>query len=925
MKKKVLFILLGSAAVAGLILGTILLFVTLGKGETSEAINAIPVDAAVVVKVSSLEQLSGQLHQGNTFWNAIGSLSMVSRVNQFFEFANKQKASSVIFDQMVMNSELFMSVHVIGKGVPATLFVANLPERVKAAEVSSHIVAIAGADYKLDEKEYNGTKIHTLTHRTNDESNSYSFATRHGVLILSQSLLLVESSVGQLSSGLSLTHDKSFVDAYKTAGTRVNANVFVNHTKLPTAFASQIHASKQNGFSWLANTGRWTELDLSLRDEAFYLNGFAQVPDSLNVFYKVFTKQKPVKNEVTSILPAQTAAFANLGISNLDVYLKSYRNFITTQGRINAYNNRLDVFKREVGSDAVELYSTIFGKQLALAFIPFEGEPYSNCWFIAAQVQSQSLARQELTKAIEVYAKKSNQPVASFERVFRVDREKSVKIYKFPKPGLHSSIFGSLFSIANDQYFTFIDSYVVFGSSVQALSRLILANIHNKQLDVEQSFVEFSKGLASESNFTAYINPSRAEMLYGQMLSPSAAARLLSRMETIEKIQGIGFQLTGGKSMIFNNITARYTPYSIDAPQTVWETRLDTSSAMKPQLVVNHSTQNREIFVQDNKNTIYLINDVGRVLWRRPLPEPIMGDVHQVDIYRNGRLQFLFNTKNRLYLIDRNGNNVDGFPVTLRSPATNPVAVFDYDNNRNYRFFIAAEDRSIYVYNRQGNTVSGWDFDKSERYITQPIQHFRSGGRDYVVFADENRIYILDRRGNERVKPDKHFAKAANSIVALDEWTGKPPRFVTTDTLGVVRHISLSGKVSEVLLKRFSPNHFFDSQDVDADGANDFIVLDGKELFVYKSDGKLLFSKKFKEEPLKQVIYFHFGARDRKLGVVLPESSQIYLVNGDGEFYKGFPLKGVTPFSIGRFANTKSTFNLIVGSSTGYILNYAVQ
>lgn len=925
MNNKVLYILLGSVAGLTLTAGLIMLLTSLGKSETSEAINAIPVDAAIVVKTNSLEQLSGQLHQSNTFWNAIGNFSLVSKVNRFFEFANEQKASSAVFDQMVMNSEVFMSVHVVGKGVPAALFATNIPDRTKATEVYNYIVSVAGSSYMLSEKEYNSTKLYTLSHKTNDEKESYSFAIRQGVLIFSQSILLVESSVGQLSSGISLVQDKGFVDAFKTAGTRVNVNVLINHTKLPMAFASHIHPSQQNGFNWLANTSRWTELDLSVRDEAFYLNGFSLVPDSLNVFYNVLTKQKPVKNDIINILPTQTAAYVHLGISNLDTYLNSYRKFITGQGRINAYNNKVNTYNKALGSNAVELYSSIFGKQLAVAFIPFEGEPYSSCWFIASEVQSQSLARQELTKIIEAFAKRTNQPIASFERVFRVDREKSVKIYRLPESGLHSSIFGNLFSVANDQYFTFIDSYVVFGSSVQALSRLILANIHNKQLSVEQSYIEFSKGLASESNFTAYVNPSRAETLYGQMLSPTAAARLLSRLETTEKIQGIALQLTGGKSLIFNNITARYTPYSIDAPQTVWETRLDTSTTMKPQLVVNHSTQNREIFVQDSKNNIYLINDVGRVLWRRPLPDPIMGDVHQIDIYRNGRLQFLFNTKNRLYLIDRNGNNVEGFPVTLRSPATNPVAVFDYDNNRNYRFFIAAEDRSIYVYNRQGNTVSGWDFDKSEKHVHQPIQHFRIGGRDYITFADENRLYILDRRGNERVKLDKHFSKAPNSIISLDESPGRPPRFVTTDTLGVVRQISLSGTVSDVLLRRFDANHFFDSQDVDADGINDFIILDNKELYVYKSDGKLLFSKKFMEEPLKQVIYFHFGARDRKLGVVCPESSQIYLINGNGEVYKGFPLKGVTPFSIGRFANTKSTFNLIVGSSTGYILNYAVQ
>jgi hypothetical protein len=924
MKKKLLYPLIGLFALL-VIAVSILLITRKSSKESSDAIRAIPIDAAVVIRINSISEIADQLYGKNSFWNALGSFSLVSQVNDFFEYSQQNLKQSSLFEQVVLTNQVFISVHGVGKGTPATLFLTNIPERLKPADISVLAADLITDQYRVEEKEYNGARIFTATHKTDETANSFSFAIHLNVVSFSQSLHLVESAVGQLGSGVSLINDKAFVDAISTAGTKINLNVLVNHAKIPAAFSLQIHPSQRSGFEWLANTSRWTELDLSVKDDAFYLNGFAQVSDSINSFYRVFAKQKPVKIGVTRVLPAQTAAFITLGISNLTNYLSSYREFLEKKGSLNAYNVKINRFNQAVGFNIAELYSSFFGTELALTYIPFEGEKYGDCWFVVAEAQSQSLARQELTQAIEKYARKSNLSSRSFEKDFAVDREKSVKIYKFPLSGMHTNLFGGMFEIANDQYFTFIDSYVVFGSSVESLSRLILANIHNKQLAVEQSFVEFSQSLATESNFTAFISPAKAEVLYGQILQPSTAARILSRTEAVSKIQGVALQLTGGKKMIFNNIATRYTPYSVDAPQTVWESRLDTIITMKPQLVINHNTQNREIFVQDIKNNIYLINDIGRVLWRRPLPEPILGEVNQVDVFRNGRLQYIFNTRSHLYLIDRNGNNVSGFPVVLRSSATNPVAVFDYDNNRDYRFFIAGEDRSILVYNRQGNIVTGWDFDKTEKHVTQPIQHFQHGGRDYIVFADANRLYFLDRRGNERIRLSQIFAKAPHSSIALETTSNRATRFVTTDTLGVVKFISTDGMIQDKLVKSVSPNHFFDFQDVDADGSNDFILLDGNELSVYKSDGKLLFSTKFKDEPLPNVFYFHFGARDRKLGVTCPESSQIFLINGDGSLYKGFPLKGITPFSIGRFANTKSTFNLITGSRSGYVLNYAVQ
>ena len=36
------------------------------------------------------------------------------------------------------------------------------------------------------------------------------------------------------------------------------------------------------------------------------------------------------------------------------------------------------------------------------------------------------------------------------------------------------------------------------------------------------------------------------------------------------------------------------------------------------------------------------------------------------------------------------------------------MVMFDYDNNLNYRIFIAGEDKSIYSYDKSGSVVKGW-------------------------------------------------------------------------------------------------------------------------------------------------------------------------------------------------------------------------
>ena len=128
----------------------------------------------------------------------------------------------------------------------------------------------------------------------------------------------------------------------------------------------------------------------------------------------------------------------------------------------------------------------------------------------------------------------------------------------------------------------------------------------------------------------------------------------------------------------------------------LWKVKLDADPAVRPFFFQNHNTGATEIFIQDQKNNIYLISASGKILWKAAIRERITGDIFMIDYYRNGKYQLLFNGKDYLHLIDRNGNYVDKYPVKLRSPASNTLAVFDYENNKDYRLFIAGEDKKIY-------------------------------------------------------------------------------------------------------------------------------------------------------------------------------------------------------------------------------------
>ena len=395
------------------------------------------------------------------------------------------------------------------------------------------------------------------------------------------------------------------------------------------------------------------------------------------------------------------------------------------------------------------------------------------------------------------------------------------------------------------------------------------------------------------------------------------------REEFIRKFGMINWQVLNNKDIYFNSILMGFNENAKEEAQTTWQSNIGNQIIGKPQIVDNHeSNSEREVILQDNKNTVHLLTNDGRIRWSVPLEEPVLSDFFQIDVYRNGKLQYLFNTKSKLYLLDRNGNNVAQFPIAFRSPASNGVNVFDYDNNRKYRFFVACENKKVYAYDSEGKIITGWNFNQTDFEVNTPVQHFRVANKDYIVFKDKSRVYIQDRRGETRVKLETQFEHSKNPLVLNETNSAK---IVATDVNGKVYYIGFDGKVTEKSSAKFSQNHFFTVDDLDGNNIPDFVFVDGKELTIIDENGKKIYTEKFRNEIQNKPNIYSFSSKLKKVGVVDSRANKIYLFNPDGELHNDFPLQGNSEFSIGQMEQNSGRLNLIVGSEGGDLYNYTLN
>ena len=147
------------------------------------------------------------------------------------------------------------------------------------------------------------------------------------------------------------------------------------------------------------------------------------------------------------------------------------------------------------------------------------------------------------------------------------------------------------------------------------------------------------------------------------------------------------------------------------------------------QFINNHRTKQKDILAQDINNQLYLISNKGTLRWKKKLAGSILGKVKQIDIFKNGRLQMVFSTTKKVYVLDRLGRNVEGFPLNFKDRITQAVAVFDYDKNKNYRLLLT-QDKSLLMYDGKGKRVKGFSHQSKKPVNSQP-QHIRYNSKDY--------------------------------------------------------------------------------------------------------------------------------------------------------------------------------------------------
>ena len=751
-----------------LILLVIIFFLSNNKNKApGEPLKAITTDAGFIIQVNDLQKIKKEFNNSSV-WNELRRIGVFGKINGQLIFLDSLFKDNQDIRQ-VLNNPFYISGHVTGSGNVNFLHITKVPANFSEKKIPELIKFLVVNSGTISSRKYEGRNIFDVKLLNQQKIGNFSFTISNGLFILSFSSILVEDAIRQYLNGESVLSDKTFIEAYNTAGKNVPANVFINFRYLPHLISSQINAKLRPQIRGYDNFASWAELDLNMNSDILLLNGFTVTDGASQQLLKLFRNQSPRRIAVDNIWPSGISAFMTISLSSMNDYFENYKKYLLDNGRINEFQMNAALIKTKFNIDIADSFYDLLEGEFSLAIKPVKSIGEESDYYIALKVKSQSHAENKLNDALKRIARANAVSPDTYKYKYKIDNELSYFIYKWPLNKFLKQFLGNFFDVFDQPYFTIIDNYLVFGSSVKSLSELIHDNVLSRTLITDIAYRDYKNNISPKSNLSFYADLSRSPMNFSKYLLPEIIKGWENNIQVFQKLQVFGLQMDAGNSMMYTNLFLKSVPEYKDKPRTVWESLLDTTIDFKPQFVINHNTKQTEIFLQDMSNNIYLMNQAGRILWKQNLNEKINSTVYQVDYYKNGKLQLLFSTVNYLHLIDRNGNYVERYPVKLRSPATNGVALFDYEKNKNYRLFIACEDKKIYAYTIDGSLVKGWHFGKSEEIVNQPVNHFQVENKDYIVFGDRLKTYILDRRGSDRVVVNELIPKSENNNYQLDD------------------------------------------------------------------------------------------------------------------------------------------------------------
>ncbi len=832
-------------------------------------------NAAIVYESNSIINTWNKLIESKV-WESISTINEVAQINKTLQLIDTLSGGNGQLSSLFKNHNAIISAHVTSQQSYGLLY--YIPLGKNGHTLFLHLLAKLEQSEKVKKSKrvYQAQTIYELGFK----ENNLSYLVYKNTLVFSTEAFLVEDVVRNIKNEFKANFIRSYPSLSGNPSFATDdGNIYINGNDIALLANSFLHVKNRIGdTAFLAGS---IFFDITLSDKGLFASGFAYDTNETSLV-STFKDQQAVAFNLKGLIPKNAGIVEHFGATDLNKW----------------YTNWAALKKSEVSD-----------KEQGAAFVKFLKNEFAH--ITLQSVDNQHLNKLFVAEMADVAGmynhlnKIAEKQIAQTEDSLYIENYAGKEIRLIDNDPLLTKYFG--FKGFESTYYLLFNNYLIIANTAETL-RNWLVQVENESVWSKSVRMNtFFKNALSEANYTYVTNLEYSWNLQYDKLNNPLKQWADENAQAIKDFNILAFQLSNLDNRYYANFHINYAPTpKFVAKQNVFDVatiQLANPIITKPQVVKNHRNGESEIILQDSLTNLMLIGASGEVLWSDPLGEKVTSIIYQIDFYKNNKLQYLLHSDSTLFLIDRKGNNVEGYPLKMAYKINN-MYLIDYDRSKNYRILISDYFGNLRMYDKEGNMLKGWNPNEFGSNFSNDIFHLRVRGKDRILIPmAKGEIHLTNRRG-EKVQgfPLNIGINISNNFFVRLGENFEDTEFTTVSEDGLVIPFSMTGKIlsRNQLFKETNQSKF---RLVVEEQGKDYVYVrnDLNRLAVLSSNGELLFEKDFPGDKERKVQYYNFGA-DRELFVIKSNNS-IYLYTRQGELLNHTPLTSEFPISIVYFSN----------------------
>ncbi|MFK7808915.1 MAG: DUF3352 domain-containing protein [Saprospiraceae bacterium] len=849
-------------------------------------IEAIPSNAGVCFEMKSLQSFRDELND-NKHLASLKELYVFQQYKRDFGLLENVLKKDSIRHERIIQTPLLSVMQNGGLDAVNFLFILETKSKSEATDFQQWLTTLP--DLKITSTTYKNELVYKVEQKN---GKSFSFVSFRNLLLIGRYPLLIEDAINQLKV-VREPFFKGFM-APKTLGLPESLRVYIRPSNLPLTLLPFLNKKGKKRIDELYDMEELITVNVLLEDDGVSLKGSYPL-SGVDNWLKSVQKQKVAdRSSLAEILPGNTALVQWLSISELDAYKE---NSSASQS-----------------SNAIEIIEKYFKPWIGNHAALVTTEPYS--------------INLDAENFLVLAAKDADLGEHYLEKLAQAEGE--MKAYEYMTYNVRQIVSDDLFHKniwpgfeLKNPFVSFINGYMIAAQSQQALEVWIDKYNAGQTLNNTPTYQNAFTKLDSNAKWWTHFHTDNARQLLVTYLRKEYEPAFNKQFDIVKNNTPVDFILNEKGEL--NGFVAQQGETK-KGTSIFWRTSLAAEIIGTPKVIEYKNSKQFQVLVQDETNTIYLLNSGGEVLWKKALDGPMLSEIQVIDYYKNKQPNFLFNTAGSIYLYNESGVDVGNFPIKLRTKATNGVLAVDFDGLKDYSFFVACRNNKLYGFQKTGRPLEGWP-KSGIRRVEQPLSHFQHAGKDFlVVLNTKGKLLVFDKTGDKQF-PDIRFSEKFIDPPAFDD-IDEFPRIVAITEEGSGRVVNVEGDYFKLNMEVGTNEKVqFTYADMLDDQRKDFAVSSKSHLAAYYYNKEHVFSKSFgidTENEIDELFSVAVPGKSKAMiGTLCKAKKQIFLYSAKGKKFKNFPLAGTTPFQIIRLH--KSGENILVAGNGANIIVYRLR